>query len=155
MVARAHCGANAWFRVLMRERASIAADGVPARPVYSPDPMDAEGRSGEHRHTGVEAKEADVSAISSALLGLATGWVVELVHEDEFTRWRRVCVFALAAGGALLGGMLGAALALGSFSLIRFGSWHTAIGGAAGLLWIHGAGARAVAATTTGPEAQR
>jgi hypothetical protein len=40
-----------------------------------------------------------VSAISWALLGLATGWVVELVHEDELTRRRRVCVFALAAGG--------------------------------------------------------
>jgi hypothetical protein len=88
-----------------------------------------------------------VAAISWALLGLATGWVVELVHEDELTRRRRVCVFALAAGGALLGGMLGAALGLGSFSLIRSGSWHTAIGGAALLLWIHGAGARAAART--------
>jgi hypothetical protein len=40
-----------------------------------------------------------VSAISWALLGLATGWVVELVHHDELTRRRRVCVFALPAGG--------------------------------------------------------
>jgi hypothetical protein len=61
--------------------------------------MDAAAPRGEHRHTGVEAKEADVSAISWALLGLATGWVVELVHEDELTCRRRVCVFALAAGG--------------------------------------------------------
>lgn len=46
--------------------------------------------------------------------------------------------------------MLGAALGLGSFSLIRFGSWHTGLGGAALLLWIHVAGARAVAAGTDG-----
>jgi uncharacterized membrane protein YeaQ/YmgE (transglycosylase-associated protein family) len=84
----------------------------------------------------------------AVLLGLATGWVRGLVHEDELTRRRRVGVFALAAGGALLGGMLGAALGLSSFSLIRFGSWHTAIGGAALLLWILGVRARSAAATT-------
>ena len=33
--------------------------------------------------------------------------------------------------------MLGTEFGLGSFSLIRFGTWHTAIGGAALLLWIH------------------
>jgi hypothetical protein len=44
-------------------------------------------------------------------------------------------VFTLAVDGALLGGMLGAPLALGSFSLIRLWSWHTGIGKAALLLY--------------------
>jgi hypothetical protein len=50
-----------------------------------------------------EAKEADMAAISSALLGLATGWVSDLVHEGELTSRRRAGTYVLAAGGALLG----------------------------------------------------
>jgi hypothetical protein len=84
---------------------------------------------------GIEAKEADVAAISWAVPGLATGAAGELVHEDELTRRRRVGTFALAADGVLLGGMLGAAFGLGSLSLIRF-----AAGTAAPTPLAHGAG---------------
>lgn len=78
--------------------------------------------------------------------GARDRWVSDLVHEDEFTSRRRVGTHALAAGGALIGGIVGAAFGLGSFSLVRFGSWHTAIVGAARLLWIQDAGAKALAA---------
>jgi hypothetical protein len=44
--------------------------------------------------------------------------------------------------------MLGAVFGLGSFSLIRFGSWPTPIGGAALLLSIHEAGDKGVSART-------
>jgi hypothetical protein len=73
MVAQAHWGANAWFRVLMRERASIAADGSRGRRSTARTSWPPWAGGASIDTPDVEAEEADVSAISWALLGLATG----------------------------------------------------------------------------------
>jgi uncharacterized membrane protein YeaQ/YmgE (transglycosylase-associated protein family) len=104
-------------------------------------PMHVAGQRSQHRHQ-YRTQRGRHAAISWALLGLVTGWISEFDHDDEFPGRRRVGTYALGAGGALLGGILGAALGLDSFSLIRFGAWHTAIGGAALWLWLHEADAR-------------
>lgn len=70
IVAGAHRGGNASFCALMRERASIVADGVWGAPVYTHGPMDAERWRSEAR-LRIEAKEADVAVINRALLRLA------------------------------------------------------------------------------------
>jgi uncharacterized membrane protein YeaQ/YmgE (transglycosylase-associated protein family) len=91
-----------------------------------------------------------MAAISWAVLGLASGWIHELVGADQYEGQRRVGIYALPAAGAFLGGVLGAAFGLGWFSLIGFGAWHTAIVGAALLLWMHGAVPRVAASATRG-----